>query len=207
MAVIGLPKVSGLAQIRKWEWFQRCSAVYGNPGASIEAMLSRVLAQPQLNPENPVHMLSCPTADQWTKWPLTAHSLLEWAEESGLQLVQSEVETLEEEIHNLNNQDTITELAQLLDFLPDPRRATTTEYLTPLRLFATDGSYKAEPDNAAEILTSESIIRDKGKGVGGIVFFPHNTNTPVHGVQIISDQPEPGMNAFIWELLTQVIAM
>jgi hypothetical protein len=207
MAGIGLPKVSDLAQIRKWEWFQRCSAVNGNPGASIESMLNRVPAQPQLNPEDPVRLLPCPAADQWTKWPLTARSLLEWAGESGLQLAQREVETSEEEIHNRNNQDTITELAQLLDFWPDPRRATTTEDLTPLRLFATDGSYKAEPDNAAEILTSESIIRDKGKGAGGIVFFPHNTYTPVHGVQITSNQPEPGMNAFTWELLTQVIAI
>jgi hypothetical protein len=111
-----------------------------------------------------------------------ARSLLEWAGESGLQLEQREVETSEEEIHNRNNQDTVTELAQLLDFWPDPRRATTTEDLTSLRLFATDGSYKAEPDNAAEILTSESIIRDKGKGAGGIVFFLHNTNTLVHDV-------------------------
>jgi hypothetical protein len=63
MAGIGLPKVSDLAQIRKWEWFQRCSAVHGNLGASIEAMLNRVPAQPQLNPENPVRMLPCPTAD------------------------------------------------------------------------------------------------------------------------------------------------
>jgi hypothetical protein len=117
---------------------------------------------------------------------------------SGLQLAQTDVKTPEEEIHNRNNQDIITELVQLLDFWPDPRRATTTEDLTPLRLFATDGSYKAEPNNAAEIFTSESIIRDKGKGAGGFVFFPHNTNTPVHGIQITSDQPEPGMNAFTW---------
>jgi hypothetical protein len=121
-----------------------------------------------------------------------------------LQLAQREVETLDKEIHNRNNQDTITELAQLLDVWLDPHRATTTENLTPLRLFATDGSYKAEPDNAAEILTSESIIRDKGKGAGGIVFFPYSTYTTVHGVQITSNQPEPGMKAFTWELLTQV---
>jgi hypothetical protein len=55
--------LSDFAQIRKWEWFQRCSAVHGNPGASIEAMLSCVPAQPQLNPEDSVRMLPCPTAD------------------------------------------------------------------------------------------------------------------------------------------------
>jgi hypothetical protein len=58
-----------------------------------------------------------------------------------------------------------------------------------------------------KVSTSESIIRDKGKGVGWIVFFSHNTNTPVYVVQITSDQPEPGMNAFSWELFTQVIAI
>ena len=99
------------------------------------------------------------------------------------------------------------ELAQLLDLWPDPRRATTIEDLIPLRLFATDGSYKAEPDKAAEILTAESIIRDRGEGAGGFVLFPRCANTPVHGVQTTSDQPEPGMNAFTWELLTQVIAI
>jgi hypothetical protein len=57
MAGIGLSKVSDLAQIRQWEWFQRCSAVHGNPGASIESMLSRDPAQPQMNLEDPVRML------------------------------------------------------------------------------------------------------------------------------------------------------
>jgi hypothetical protein len=79
-------------------------------------MLNRVPVQPQLIPEDSVCMLPCPAADQLTKWPRTACSLLEWAGESGLQLAQREVKTPEEEIHICNNLDTITELAQLLDF-------------------------------------------------------------------------------------------
>jgi hypothetical protein len=64
MAGIGLPKVSNLAQIRKWEWFLRCSAVDGNPGASIEAMLNCVPAKLKLNPEDSVRMLLCLAAGQ-----------------------------------------------------------------------------------------------------------------------------------------------
>jgi hypothetical protein len=109
-------------------------------------------------------MFPCPAAGQWTKWPLTAHSLLEWAGDLGLQLAQKEVKTPEKEIHNRNNQETITELAQLLNFWPNPRRATTTKDLTPLRLFATDGSYKAEPDNGIEILTRSLSLVIKARG-------------------------------------------
>jgi hypothetical protein len=41
MAGIGLPRASDLAQIRKWEWFQRCSAVGEDPKASIDDFLRR----------------------------------------------------------------------------------------------------------------------------------------------------------------------
>ena len=77
----------------------------------------------------------------------------------------------------------------------------------PLRLFATDGSYKAEPENLSDILTAESLIRDKGEGAGGIVFLPRSERAPIHGVQITSGAPEPEMNAFTWELLTQAVAL
>jgi hypothetical protein len=121
--------------------------------------------------------------------------------------VQREVETRKEEIHNRNNQDTITELAQLLDFWLDPRRAATTEDLTLLQLFTTNGTYKAKPNKGAESLTMEPIIRYKGKRARGIILFLSNTNTPVNGVQITSDQLEMGMSAFICGLLTQLIAI
>jgi hypothetical protein len=48
-------------------------------------------------------------------------------------------------MHDHNNQITITEMAQQLDLWPDPRRAAEVADPVPLRLFATDGSYKAEP--------------------------------------------------------------
>jgi hypothetical protein len=43
----------------------------GNLGASIEVMLNRVSAQPQLSPEDLVRMFPLPEAEQWTKWLLT----------------------------------------------------------------------------------------------------------------------------------------
>jgi hypothetical protein len=62
------------------------------------------------------------------------------------------------------------ELAQELDLWPDSRvrGLTEREDLTPLRLFATDGSYKAEPTGAADVITPESMIRDNGKEAGGM---------------------------------------
>ena len=212
MTGIGLPRVSDLAQIRKWEWFQRCSAVKGAPGASIDEILSRVPDQnPSLLAENeegdPLYRLACPEPDHWPTQALTARSLMEWAGESGLQLALRRFDTPEEIMHNRNNQNTITEMAQLLDLWPDPRRATEIEELTPLRFFATDGSFKAEPNGLADILTGESRLRNHGKGAGGIVFIPRNARAAIQGVQITSDEPEPGMNAFTWELLTQVVAL
>ena len=53
MAGIGLPRVSDLAQIRKWEWFQRCSAVRGDPGSSVEDFLNRVPGPPPPSDPNP----------------------------------------------------------------------------------------------------------------------------------------------------------
>jgi hypothetical protein len=206
MAGMGLPRLSDIAQIRKWESFQRCTAVHGDPAASVEDMLNRVPVQQAVGPEDPLRLLVSPPPEEWS-CALTARSLLEWTAESGLQIARREFATTEEEIHNRANQTTITELAQKLKLWPDPRELTEIEDLMPLRLFATDGSFKAEPNSLADILTSEAALRDAGEGAGGFVCVPRNPKTLMQSVQITSDEPEPGMNAFTWELLTQVIAV
>jgi hypothetical protein len=87
----------------------------------------------------------------------------------------------------------MNEMAQLLDLWPDPRRITSIEDQVSLHLFATDRSYKAEPETTKDILTAESIIGDKGKGAGRIVLLPRNKRTPI---QITRDAPEPSILSF-----------
>jgi hypothetical protein len=131
-----------------------------------------------------------------------ARSLVEWAGQSGLELACRVYQTTEEENeHNRCNQR-IQELAQHLELWPDPGLFEEDQYLTTIKFFATDGFFKAEPDSAPE-----SDLRDRGKGAGGIVFISIQPNATVHGVRISSDKPEPGMNAFTWELATQLIAL
>jgi hypothetical protein len=84
------------------------------------------------------------------------------------------------------------------------------ENLPQMQLMATDGSYIVTPRDCSDILTSESKIRDTGRGAGGIVFlspgFNHDSPLP-NGIRITCDRPEPGMNAFIWKLLNQLIGL
>ena len=82
----------------------------------------------------------------------------------------------------------------------------------PYICFFTDGAYSPQEAEAGDILTPEQQLRDNGRGAGGIVFFPTNRYGP-HGpvypilIRVTSRQNEPGMNAFTWELVTQLIAL
>lgn len=212
---IGLPRISDKAQLMKWESLLRCSAVHGDPAITvINALLSRVplpehthLSPTQASPDHLLHTIPCPSST--TSWPslaITSCSLIEWAHESKLLLACRTGTTSSEDIIAADH-NTIAELAYDLDLWPDPRRSNELCDCTLLRLFATDGSYEAEPKSLADILTPEKTLRDQGKGAGGIVFIPHRKHLPTMGVRITSTQPEPGMNAFTWELLTQVIAL
>jgi hypothetical protein len=69
-----------------------------------------------------------------------------------------------------------------LELWPDSGLFEEDRELTTIKLFAMDGSFKAEPDSAVDILAPESDLRDRGKGAGGIVFFPIQPNATVHGV-------------------------
>ena len=206
MAGIGLPRVSDQAQIMKWESFLRCSAVHGDPAASVDAFFDRI-PQPVHPIDTPLRTLVCPPPNEWPTQALTARSLVEWAAESDLILANRVFQTTDEMRYERQNDNTIHELAQELDLCMDPMRHIEVQDLTTLSLFATDGSYKAETTGAQDVITSEAMLRDQGKGAGGIVFIPTDRHAPVHGVRITSNNPEPGMNAFTWELLTQLVAV
>jgi hypothetical protein len=125
--------------------------VRGDPGTSIGEILSSVPGQTLPPRDNPLYQLSCPAPIVWPNQTLAARSLMEWAAESELRLATWTFYTSVEEMHDDNYQD------------PDPCRAAEVKDLVPLRFFATNGSYKVEPENLADILTAEAIIRDKGK--------------------------------------------
>jgi hypothetical protein len=88
---------------------------------------------------------------------------MEWAGESGLLLGNCVFETTEDEVIALSNHNTIHALCYKRDLWPDPQRLTEVEDFLHLSLFATEGSYKVEPEGAANVITAEYTVRDKGK--------------------------------------------
>ena len=148
-----------------------------------------------------------PSTKSCAHYHVTARSLIEWADESGLQLAIRTFQTQQEKEEQTRMHDSIEELAKQLCLWPDPEMYGEEQELLNVRLFATDGSFSAEPASMHDILTPESDLRDRGKGSGGIVFIPVDKSVEPLGVHINSDNPEPGMNAFTWELVTQLVAL
>jgi hypothetical protein len=206
---IGLPRFSDKAQIMKWETFIRCLAVKGAPASSVNDFLAR-LPQPTLPGEE--HLKTVTTPREWPrKKHFTARSIIEWLAESKLRACCRLEDTEEEIAARTRNNTSIVNLAEDLRLYPSEIYSDEdNENLPPMQLMATDGSYIITPRDCSDILTSESNIRDTGKGAGGIVFLPpgFNRDSPSpNGIRITCDRPEPGMNAFTWELVTQLIGL
>ena len=96
--------------------------------------------------------------------------------------------------------------AQRLQFWPDHDLWGPEQELPQYTSFFTDGSYSPRAATMADILSPESALRDTGYGSGAIVFFPVANEAPT-SIRITSPHNEPGMNAYTWELVTQLIAM
>ena len=79
--------------------------------------------------------------------------------------------------------------------------------LRDIKCYATDGSHKTSTGGSKDIITAEQTLRDAGVGAGGIVFMPRSKHETVHAIRIESDDDEPGMNAYTWELATQLIGL
>ena len=224
MAGVGLPRPSDRAQKLKWEALLRCNAVGREPKQSVHDFLDRIPSPPHPS-DTPLRLLTCP--DTWqcescthlkrdehmppaklcAHYHITARSLIEWADESGLQLAMRTFLTEQDKEERTRTSDSIEELAKQLCLWPDPEMYGDEQELMNVRLFATDGSFSANPDSAEDIIAPEADLRDRGKGSGGIVFIPEDKNAEPQGVHISSDNPEPGMNAFTWELVTQLVAL
>jgi hypothetical protein len=60
---------------------------------------------------------------------------------------------------------------------------------------------------AKDIVTLEQTLRDAGEEARGIILMPCYPTDQVLGLQIKSDKPQSGMNAYTWKLLTAVVRL
>jgi hypothetical protein len=200
---IGLPRLSDKAQIMKWETLLRCLAVGGDPCNSVYEFTER------LPPDTTSTVNNLLTISPPHKWPrqkrYTIRSLVEWFEQSKLNMCYRTQQTQAGSV-------SIQNMAEHLRLWPSEDWAQEdNDNLPPISLVATDGSFIVTPRGAMDILTSEYDLRCSGKGAAGIIFLPPGyselTSPTPTGIRISSDHPEPGMNAFTWELAAQVIAL
>jgi hypothetical protein len=211
---VGLPRFSDKAQVMKWEALTRCLAVGGAPARSMNDFFDRLPAststtvdfirtlRPPMNEMNEV---------AWPNKRYTVRSLVEWFHQSGLSMCcTTQDPRTREEMPHFN--ESIADLAEDLRLWPSQSYSDEDNAdLPPIRLVATDGSFSTKPRGAYDIITSESELRCCGTGGGGIVFIPpgyhESTSDPPLGVQLTLSHEAPGMNAFVWELAAQAVAL
>ena len=206
---IGLPRLSDRSQMMKWESFQRSLAIGGESKQAVNDIIERV-PHTTLPTNQSINIL------QTTNWPTkrsyTARSFVEWAKESNMSLANRRFLTKKEHQQHLKNDSELARCAKQVQLWPDKEQWGDSQTLPHMSAFFTDGSYKPQAATTSDILTPDQQLRDNGEGGGGIVFVPtfylYNTitNEPIF-IRITSDQPEPGMNAFHWELSTQLVAL
>ena len=232
---MGLPRLSDHAQILKWENFQRCLAVGGAPQRAVEQMLAR-LPQTTLPSTTRVRTLiptSWPprlryTARSVVEWLHESELCLACRVDPTHEELEAHRENyaalraLATNAHFWPSPESTTRLDDLprelerigrrTELWPDPELWGHDQELPRVSAFFTDGSYSLKTPVLRDIITPEAHLRDEGLGSGGIVFLPCNDDpyrTPQHPIliRITSPAPEPGMNAYTWELVTQLIAL
>ena len=79
----------------------------------------------------------------------------------------------------------------------------------PLDFYVTDGSFKIATTSYQDILTSEHKLRQDGTGAAGIVIMPNGIarDTYPHTVKLMARENQPGLSAYAWELLAQLVAL
>ena len=138
-----------------------------------------------------------------------ARSLLEWAGEAGLVLTKRVQPTDQQAAAHRDNLTELDRLVKILALYPDPELWAEDDLLQSVASYTTDGSHKVLC-TYADILTPYNDLADKGEGAGGIVLMPGNDNYMDHpscGIRVIAKSSQVGMNAYTWELVTQLIAL
>jgi len=231
---IGLARLSDQAQVQKWENFQRCLAVGGAPGQATQCLLDRVPQEPTpLN--STIRTIQATTWTRGRRY--TARSIVEWMGESNLSLAARKADTENDIASRHRNvaalrdatdifrycpyspsdplvpatRTELEDMAKQLELWPAPDWFGSQQDMPTFSSFFTDGSYSPRHAVMADILTPEAELRDQGRGAGAIVFFPtHQAGLPQRdpiSIRILSPHSEPGMNAYTWELVTQLVAL
>ena len=212
---IGLKRLSDKAQVMKWEALARSQAVGGDPAYSVNAFFSRLPASASDTVDfvQSLHPPPGHQADTFT-WPqrrFLVRSLIEWWHQSGLKLSRRLIDPAITDVNHSDNRSLRT-LAQSLRLHPDYALYSEEDNhnLPLIRLTCTDGSFTIKPRGHFDIITAQDILNCIGTGAGGMVFLPPGYHEHIHrppAVRITSSVPLPGMNAYAWELVTQLIAL
>jgi hypothetical protein len=201
---VGLPCFSDKAQVMKWEALMRCLAVGGDPAASMNGFLNRL---PESTSSATDHLRTLKPPIRWqNKKRYTARSLTEWFSEAELSMTGRLPKQGEEYAPN----DPISGLAEQLRLWPyDLYSEEDNADLPPIRLVATDGSFRIQPRGAGE-----ADLGWTGSGAGAVLFLAPGYNDARALLQSQKECEssshsglEPGMNAFTWELIAQEIAL
>jgi len=210
---IGLPRVSDLAQKYKWNNLLRCQALGGENEKCMNQLLDRIPSErhPRQTPIRVIHPHHV-TQDGKTRAfkkgaRYTARSLLEWTKQSGLSISSRVYEDSQMARDRLHNAITIEKHAKAAELWPDPEIYGDDQDLRDVKLYVTDGSFIVSTEGAKDIITPEQELRRKGRGSGGIAIMPRNPRHPVLGFHVRAATAQPGMNAYSWELLTQLVGL
>ena len=190
----------------KWRSFHRSLAVGKQAAQAINDIFHRIPTSSHL--EIPLRYLDIPP--NWYPYrKLIARSLIEWLAQSGLSLTQSTAETSQQTENRLRNTISITAVAKAIHLQFDSEIHDPDLPLLPISCYVSDGSFKLANTKYLDIITSEHTLRQGGTGAAGIVFCSSDGQRAPdpHTVRIITRQQQPGMSAYAWELLAQVIAL
>jgi hypothetical protein len=172
--------------------------------------MSELLEHPSATPIKvirPSHVAAKSTTDFEMGARFIARSILEWTKKSGI-VIDSRVfedhQTLRDRIDNTN---TIEKYARQAQLWPHKEIFGEDQVLHDVKFYVTDGSFTVKTIGARDIITSEQTLLDAGEGAGGIILMPRNPTDQVLVLHIKSDKPQPGMNAYTWELLTAVVGL
>ena len=190
----------------KWRAFHRSLAVGHQPAHAINALLRRLPIHH--NTTKPLTCILIPL--QWKPHlKLVARSLIEWLAESGLTMAHTETFTPDQERVRARNVISLRQVAQEIHLWFDPEIHDPDLPLLPLHSYVTDGSFKIEAKTYADILTPEQELRHHGTGAAGIVITPaaRDRSPYPHTILLMTRTPQPGMSAYAWELLAQLVAL
>jgi hypothetical protein len=210
---VGLPRVSDLAQRYKWNHLLRCQAIGGSLQTCMNQLLRRVPSE--RHPlRTPIEVIQ--PRHQGVKGAVTpfqrgarylARSILEWTAEMDMVIARRSYEDSQEVRDRQTNCTTIEKFARAARLWPDPELYGEEQELLSVQSYFTDGSFTTTMKNTADILADDRALQRVSHGSGGLAIIPQDPLHPVLGFHVKSATPQPGMTAYTWELVMQVVGL